>query len=97
MAIPFYALKKGAGFCGCKGRKSEPAALQPDITDSIYGILTGGDVAERIAGLNRIDTGSDDVINPLENSTSTHFSEMGERRFCVQFLDVVQGAPSLQE
>jgi len=36
------------------------------ITDSIYGILTGGDVAERIAGLNRIEMGSDDVISQLE-------------------------------
>jgi hypothetical protein len=36
------------------------------ITDSIYGILTGGDVAERIAGLNCIEMGNDDVISQLE-------------------------------
>jgi site-specific recombinase XerD len=36
------------------------------ITDSIYGILTGGNVAERIAGLNRMEIGSEDVISQLE-------------------------------
>ena len=34
--------------------------------DSIYGILAGGNVAERIAGLNRIEMGNDDVISKLE-------------------------------
>ena len=38
------------------------------ITDSIYGILTGGDVAERIAGLNRIEIGNNNVISQLEKS-----------------------------
>ncbi len=36
------------------------------ITDSIYGILTGGDVTERIAVLNRAEAGNDDVISQLE-------------------------------
>ena len=36
------------------------------ITDSIYGILTGGDVAERIAGLNCSEMGNEDVIGRLE-------------------------------
>ncbi len=35
------------------------------ITGSIYEVLTGGDAAERIAGLSRIEASSDDVISQL--------------------------------
>jgi hypothetical protein len=36
------------------------------ITDSIYGILAGGDVAERIAELKRMEIGNADVSSRLE-------------------------------
>ncbi len=34
--------------------------------DSSYGVLTGGDVAERIAGLTGVEIGNDDVFSQLE-------------------------------
>ncbi len=49
-------------FVTCVMPKTHPLT----ITDSIYGILTGGNVAERIAGFNRIEGGNEDVISQLE-------------------------------
>ncbi len=60
-----YALKKARDIADLKAVSQNLMHSSLTITDSIYGILTGGDVAERIAALNHIETGND-VILQLE-------------------------------
>jgi hypothetical protein len=61
-----YALKKARSIADLKAVSQNLMHSSLTITDSIYGILTGSDVAERIAGLNRIEMGNDDASSQLE-------------------------------
>ena len=58
-----YPLKKARDIADLKAVSQDLMHSSLTIADSIYGILTGGHVAERIAGLNRIEIGNDDVIS----------------------------------